>query len=79
VLYPETLISVPFSVIDFVPLSNSDTVTVIGVPLIVPPSIYPVVFVTLGVTVTEWLDTVPFVATGVPAVPLVTDLDAATE
>ena len=35
----------------------------------VPPEIYPALFVTLGVTETLWLDTVPFVAVGVPAVP----------
>jgi hypothetical protein len=68
--------SVPFEVIDFVPLTSSDADTVTAVPVFDPPLIYPATFVTLGVTETEWLDTVPFVATGVPSVPLATALDA---
>jgi hypothetical protein len=56
----------------FVPLTSSDADTVTGVPVFVPPVMYPVVFVTDGVTETELLDTVPFVAVGVPAVPLLT-------
>jgi hypothetical protein len=44
---------VPFSVIDFVPLSSSAAVTVTAVPVFVVPEMKPPVFVTLGVTVTE--------------------------
>ena len=65
--------------IESVPLTNSLADTDTAVPLIVPPVIYPVVLVTDGVTDTEWLDTVPFVAVGVPAVPLATDLLALAE
>ena len=54
----------------------SDALTVTAVPVFVEPVIHPVVLVTLGVTLTEWLDTVPLVADGVPAVPLGTLADA---
>ena len=62
---------------DFVPLTSSLADTVTAVPVSVPPLMYPVTFVTLGVTVTELLLTVPFVAVGVPAVPDATLLLAA--
>ena len=39
-------------------------------PVMVLPVIYPVVFVTDGVTVTLWFNTVPLLAVGVPAVPV---------
>ena len=41
-----------------------------GAVMNVPPVIYPVLLVTLGVTVTAWLLTLPFVAVGVPAAPV---------
>ena len=60
---------VPELVTLYVPETSSDADTVTAVPVLVPPSIYPVVFVTDGVTDTELLLTVPLVAVGVPAVP----------
>ena len=62
-----------------VPLTSSDADTDTAVPVFVPPLIYPAVFVTDGVTDIEWLDTVPFVAVGVPSVPLDTALLACAE
>ena len=44
---------VPFAVMDFVPLTNSEADTLTAVPVLVEPVIYPVVFVTDGVTETE--------------------------
>ena len=41
---------VPDDVIDNVPLTSSDADTDTAVPVFVPPVIYPVVFVTDGVT-----------------------------
>ena len=63
----------------FVPDTSSEADTVTAVPDIVPLLMYPAVFVTLGVTDTLLLDTVPFVAVGVPAVPLATLLLALDE
>ena len=57
---------------DFVPLTNSEALTVTAVLVFVPPVIYPVVFVTDGVTDTAWLLTVPLLAVGVPAVTVAT-------
>ena len=59
-----------------VPLTSSEADTETAVPVLVEPVIYPAVFVTDGVTETELLLTVPFVAVGVPSVPLTTVLDA---
>ena len=75
----ETSIFVPFAVISLLPLTSSLAETETAVPVFVPPVIYPVVFVTDGVTETEWLLTVPLVAVGVPAVPEATDLLAEEE
>ena len=66
----------PLAVFVSLPDTSSDADTVTAVPVFVPPVIYPVVLVTDGVTVTEWLETVPLVAVGVPAVPLATDFEA---
>ena len=70
---------VPLDVIGSVPETNSDALTDTAVPVFVPPVMYPVVLVTEGVTETEWFETEPFDAVGVPAVPLATDFDAALE
>lgn len=63
---------VPFAVLVSLPLTSSLALTVTAVPVFVEPVIHPVVLVTDGVTETEWLLTVPFVADGVPAVPAAT-------
>ena len=62
----------PLDVIDFVPLTSSLALTVTAVPVFVLPLMYPALFVTLGVTDTELLLTVPFDAVGVPSVPVAT-------
>ena len=64
----------PDADIVFVPLTNSDALTVTAVPVFVPPVMYPVVLVTDGVTLTLWFVTVPLVAVGVPVDPLATVL-----
>ena len=53
------------------PLTSSEADTVTAVPFADPAVMYPAVLVTEGVTVTEWLDTVPLVAEAV-AEPLAT-------
>ena len=58
------------------PETSSDAATLTAVPFIVDPVMNPVVLVTLGVTDIEWFDTDPFVAVGVPAVPLGMEADA---
>ena len=65
---------VPLEVIESVPLQTSLADTDTAVPVLVPPLIYPAVFVTDGVTEIAWLLTAPFDAVGVPSVPLETDL-----
>ena len=63
---------VPFAVLVSDPDTNSLALTVTAVPLDDPAVMYPAVLVTDGVTLIEWLLTVPFVAEAV-AEPLATE------
>ena len=61
-----------------IPCEEEGTIVIVlpnysEIPVFVEPVINPVVFVTDGVTLIEWLDTVPLLALGGPAVPDGTD------